>query len=104
MFKAYHFNGFLSLFLFALIPLHAMEINPSNDVRTQFFDAIKACDVHTVQTILKNNPDVIHEVSPIGTTALEEAIHIDMDSFQANINRPELVELLLKSGAHIENT
>lgn len=80
-----------------------METDSHDNELTQFFDAIKKCDVSTARILLKNNPDFIHKLSPTGTTALEEAIQIDFYSTQTNVQRPELVEILLKSGAHIEN-
>lgn len=103
MFNTCHYVFLLPLFLFILMPLHAMETNSSDNTLTEFFHAIKKCDVQTVRILLKNNPDFIHTLSPAGTTALEEAIQIDFYSMQTNVQRPELVELLLKSGAHIED-
>ncbi len=81
-----------------------METNTSITELTQFFDAIKLCDVQTVQTILKNHPTFVHETSPTETNALEEAIRIDMHSIQTNERRPILVKLLLKAGAQIKKT
>jgi len=165
MFKKYRFNPFLWIFLFALVPLQSMETDPrKEEVVIQFFDAIEACDVNVVKTILKNNlkilnkhnpydvtaseraaiainqhqiktnpshqemliqlfnatiqagnvkavktilkhnPTVVHTANPDdGTTALQKAITINLLSNKANKHRPEIVQLLLKSGASTEN-
>ncbi len=103
MFKAYRFfKPLLWIFLFALAPLQSMETN--NEVVTQFFDAVIACDVNTVRTILTNNPAIANAINPYeNLTALQEAITFNQFSAQANNNKPEIVQLLLQSGAHTEN-
>jgi len=81
------------------------KTNPNDDVLIQFFDAVKTCDVKTARTILKNNPTIVNEVNPVtNTTALDEAVRIDIHSIQTNEHRPDLVKLLLRFGAHIEKT
>ena len=64
MFKKYHFTALLALSLFVIAPIQSMEANIDDATLTQFFDAVKACDLATVRTLVKQNPTIVNAIDP----------------------------------------
>jgi ankyrin repeat protein len=57
---------------------------------SQFFDAIRQCDVTVVRRLLESEPELTSARTPAGETALHVA---------AQFNRPQIVKLLMARGA-----